>query len=184
MNSVFFILFTVAVATLCAASPESALSSALSGAQKAVELSLSLLSIYAVWLGILKWAEDSGLEQKLSRILKNPVRWLFGKVTDEAGEKLCMNISANLLGMGGVATPMGIAAAKELDGQGNEYAMNVLFVLASSSLQLLPTSVMALRAEAGSASSGDIILPTLIVSLACAALSCAAVKLIYRKKKL
>ena len=94
-----------------------------------------------------------------------------------------MNLSANLLGMGGVATPMGISAAREMDKEGNIYAMNVLFVLAATSIQLLPTSVIALRTETGSVSAEDIILPTLIATAFSTVLAVLAVKLIYRRKK-
>jgi len=104
-------------------------------------------------------------------------------VSKKAEGFISMNLSANLLGMGGVATPMGIAAAKELDETGDVYAMNMLFAIAATSVQLLPTSVISLRAEAGSSSPGDIILPTLIATAISTALAAVGVKIIAGRKK-
>ncbi len=162
MNGIFFTVFTLSVVTLIFKNPESALSAMLNGGERALELTLTMVSIYAVWLGILKIAENCGLTTSLARALKKPIKLLFGKVTPKAEEYIAMNLSANLLGMGGVATPMGIQAATELDRENNVFATNMLFVLAATSIQLLPTSVIALRAQAGSSSPGDIIIPTLI----------------------
>ena len=164
MNGIFFTVFTLSVTVLIFKNPEGALSSMLNGGERALELTLTMVSVYAVWLGILKIAEDCGLTTSLARALKKPIRLLFGNVSPKAEEYIAMNLSANLLGMGGVATPMGIQAATELDKSGNTFASNMLFVLAATSIQLLPTSVIALRAQAGSSSPGDIIIPTLIAT--------------------
>lgn len=183
MNGVFFTVSVLSIAILAATCPDIALTAMLSGGRKACELSVTMLAVYALWLGVLKVAEDSGITSALARLLKRPVRLIFGKVSDRACEHISINLSANLLGMGGVATPMGIRAAEQLDRDGNYYASCMLFVLASTSIQLLPTSVIALRAEAGSASPGDVILPSLIATTFSTALACACVHLLCKGKR-
>lgn len=183
MNGIFFVIFLLSSAVLLVTSPDGILSSMLAGGQKAIELTVTMTAVYAVWLGILRVAEECGVTAKLAKILKKPVLLIFGKVSDKACEHISMNLSANLLGMGGVATPMGIAAAKELDSADNRYAMGMLLVIASTSIQLLPTSVITLRAEAGSASPGDIILPTVIATAFSTVFGCICFHLAFRRKR-
>lgn len=183
MNGIFFITIILSVAALLFFSPEGVLAAMLSGGERAFSLTVTMVAVYAVWLGILSVAESSGVTAGLARILKKPVRLLFGKTTDKAEEYIAMNLSANLLGMGGVATPMGIAAAEELDKNNCVYAMNMLFVLAATSIQLLPTTVISLRGEAGSASAGDIILPSLIATLFSTITGVVSLMLFARKKQ-
>lgn len=183
MNSVFFVIFTLSVAILTIISPSEVLTSSLAGAEKAVNLSVSLAAVYAVWMGITKMAEQSGVNDFLAKAMQKPVRFLFGNVGEKAGKYAAMNISANLLGMGGIATPMGITAASEMNKTGNEYAMNMLFVLAATGIQLLPSNVIALREKAGSVSPSDIILPTFISTVLSTGIALAVTGLIFRKKR-
>ena len=183
MNTIFFVVFTLSVSILTFVCPSKVLSSALSGTEKAVTLSISLTAVYALWLGIMKLAEKTGVNDFLAKVMKRPVRCLFGNIGKEAEKYAAMNISANLLGMGGVATPMGILAAKEMDKRGDEYAMSILFTLAATSIQLLPSNVIALRETAGSTSASDIILPTLITTVVSTFAAVLTVSLIFRKKK-
>ena len=73
-----------------------------------------------------------------------------------------MNLSCNLLGIGGAATPYAVKAIGELEKEKNGYAQKLLFVINATSIQILPTTVIALRASAGSVSPSDIFLPSLI----------------------
>jgi len=147
--------------------PNAVLPSMLTSGKNAIELCLTLLAVYAVWMGLLQIMEDSGLNKKLSKVLKPATDKLFGKLDPKTNEYVCMNISANMLGMGGAATPMGIKAMQSMDdGSGTAtYAMIMFFVLNATSLQLLPTTVIGLRAAAGSADSTNIVLPSLIVTI-------------------
>ncbi len=80
-------------------------------------------------------------------------------------QAISMNLSVNLLGISGAATPYGIQAANLLDKTDNaEYASAMLFVLNATSLQLIPTSIIAVRVALGSASPNDIVLPTLLAT--------------------
>ena len=73
-----------------------------------------------------------------------------------------MNLSSNLIGLGGAATPFAVKAIVELEKEKNSYAQKLLFVINATSIQILPTTVIALRAGAGSAAAADIFLPSLI----------------------
>lgn len=137
----------------------------LSGAEKAAVLSLSLLAVYCVWLGFFKVLEKSGLAGKLSNAVFPLAKKLFRSDDREAVYLASCNLSANLLGLPGAPTPLGIQAVKKFCEAKNRYAADMLFVLNATSLQLLPTTVIALRLSAGSSSAADILLPTLLATL-------------------
>jgi spore maturation protein A len=110
--------------------------------------------------------EDSGVTRAISKLLKPLAKKLFLVQDDETLTAVSMNLSANCLGLAGVATPYGIKAAKLLDKQPNaEYASAMLFVLNATSLQLLPTSIVAVRVGRKSGAPTDIILPTIFATL-------------------
>ena len=139
----------------------------LEASENSLKLCLSLCAIYSVWLGILQVMEDSGINKKLSKLLSPITRKIFGKVDDETNALLCMNISCNILGMGGAATPLGMKAMHNLD-DGTGIAnrpMIMLIIFASTSMQILPTTVIGLRITAGSANASNIILPTIIAAI-------------------
>ena len=138
----------------------------LMGGNKAIELSLKLWGIYTLWLGILKIVEDTGLDKKLSKLLSPIIRVLFGKVDDYTKSQIAINITSNLLGMGNASTPSGMNAISGFD-KGSKYAtsaMIMVIILNSTSLQLIPTTVVSLRAMAGSNTASDIIIPTFIAT--------------------
>lgn len=159
--------------------PENALTSMLGASTEAFKLSIDLCAVYAVWLGMLEIVEESGLSEKLARALRPLIRFMF-KINDKEAEKLiALNMSANMLGLGNAATPMGIKAMKRLDdGSGiATHAVIMLIVLNATSIQLLPSTIIGLRANAGSTSPADIILPTLISTLCTFVLGIMLVKL-------
>lgn len=175
MNVIFtaiFIASMVAIAIFC---PDKLLSTLLGGAENAVKMSLTLFCIYAVWTGISKLAERSGLSKGIARGLKPVSRKIFRTDSDIANESLAMNISCNLLGLGGAATPYAVKAIGELEKEKNSFAQKLLFVINATSIQILPTTVIALRASADSAAPADIFFPSLI----CTAISTAVAVLLY-----
>jgi spore maturation protein A len=156
---------------------------AMEGAGGAVQLFVKLLAVYTLWCGILEIVADSGLAEKFARALRHPLRWLYPSVPAEspAMRHIAMNMAANMLGVGNAATPAGLEAIKEMKAASHSGGaatddMCMLLVINCSSIQLLPTTVIALRQAAGSASPGDIILPSLIASVAAAAFGIAAAK--------
>lgn len=184
MNTVFFVIFTASAAVLLAINPDEFLPAVLSGAGNAATLCVSLLASYAAWLGVMNLWEKSGVTRGISKLLRPIVGKLFKVEKEETKYAISMNLSANILGLGAAATPYGIKAAKLIELEKNaDYASSVLFVLNATSLQLIPASVIAMRASLASAAPADVILPTLLTTAFSALLGAGLVKLFVRKKK-
>ena len=166
MNALFGIIFLLCTFLLLCIAPDKFLPSMLDGASKAATLCVSLIATYSVWMGLMRLWEDSGVASGVSKLLKPPLRKLLQTDDEAALSAACMNVSVNLLGISGAATPYGIQAAKLLDKTENaEYSSAMFFVLNAGSLQILPSSLVAVRVAMGSASPMDILLPTFLVSL-------------------
>ena len=139
------------------------------GAAKAVTVCLEIAGIMMLWSGLMNIASESGLIEKFSKIIQPVYRLFFKKISEKsvAGKNILMNITANILGLGNAATPFGLKAMEELgkeaDGRATD-EMIVFLVLNTASIQLLPTTLIAMRAEAGSAAASEIIVPVWIVS--------------------
>jgi len=141
---------------------------AFDGAKSGVTISFGLISIMVFWLGMMKIAEQAGLLEKLSRMLYPVVRWLFPDVPKNhpALGYIMSNLSANLFGLGNAATPMGIKAMQELqsinpDKHTATPAMCTLLALNTSSITLVPTTLIAIRMNYNSANPAEIIGTTL-----------------------
>lgn len=169
---------------LCSA-PDVFLLSLLDGASKSAALCISHLATYSVWMGLMKVWEDSGVAHGLSRLLKPIAKHLLKTDDSEAIESACMTFSANMLGISGAATPYGVKTARLLDKTQNaEYSSAMFFVLNAASLQILPSSLVAVRLSMGSAAPNDIIIPTLIVGAFSCLLSATLTRLfLYDKPK-
>ena len=162
---------------------------AFEGAKSAVFTVLSFAGVMCFWTGIMKIAEKSGLSQKIEKLLRPIINFLFPNSGDEAKKYIAMNMSANLLGMGNAATPMGIKAMSYLDRENTNplYAsdnMCMLVVLNTTSIQLIPTTIIALRVAASSADPFSIILPIWISSLTAVLSAVSLAKLYFGRKKL
>lgn len=165
MNIVFLCLFIACAVCLLFCNPEGFLAALLDGTSKSATLCVALLASYTVWLGLMQVWEDSGVTKKVSRIVKPLSRRLFRTDDNEALTAISMNLSANMLGIGGAATPYGIRAANLLDKTKNaDYASCMLFVVNATSVQLIPTAVIGIRVALGSANPADIVLPTFLAS--------------------
>lgn len=142
------------------------------GIKKAFELIITLTPIMCFWSGIMEVADDCGITKIISRILSPVTSLLFGKEyrKTEAMHLISMNMSANLLGMGNAATPLGLEAMRALDKtnptpEKASRAMCMFIVINTASIQLIPSSVIALRSMYGSHSPSDILIPTIITTL-------------------
>lgn len=178
MNKIWFVMVVGSICFLLWSNPSSVLNSMIDASGEAFSLCIELCAVYAVWLGVLELVEASGLSEKLAKLLHPLIKKLF-KIDDKETEKMiALNMSANILGLGNAATPMGINAIKRLDdGSGvATNAMIMLIVLNATSLQLLPSTVIGLRSSAGSASPSDIILPTIIATFCTCLLGICLVK--------
>lgn len=184
MNIFWTIMMLSSILVLLVTNPSAVLSEMIGASADALKLCIELCAIYAVWLGIMELVEASGLAEKLARLLRPLIKKIF-KVEDKETQKaIALNMSANMLGLGNAATPMGIKAMQALDdksGRAN-FAMIMLVVVNATSIQLLPTTIIGLRQSAGSANPADIILPTLLVTACTTILGITLVHLIDRLK--
>lgn len=183
MNIIFGILFVVCTFLLLCVSPENFLTAMLDGAGKSATLCVSLIATYAVWMGLMKVWEDSGVARGISKILKPVVKKILKTEDEDALSAVCMNFSVNMLGISGAGTPYGIKAVKLLDKTENaEYSSALFFVLNATSLQILPSSLVAVRVSMQSANPTDIILPTFLATLFSSALGVGLTMLFIRPK--
>ncbi|WP_456274179.1 nucleoside recognition domain-containing protein [Bacillus sp. AK031] len=140
-------------------------------ANEAVTLCIGLVSILVFWLGIMRIAQDSGLLDKLAWLFRPIVKRLFPEVPADhpAMGYILSNMMANMFGLGNAATPLGIKAMeqlKELNG-GRDYAsrsMITFLAINTSSLTIIPTTVIAIRMNYDSASPTEIVGPTLVAT--------------------
>lgn len=184
MNILFVLLFAVCGVCILVKAPDLFLATLLEGGSKAAAICVALLSSYAVWMGLIRIWEDCGVAKKVARCIKPLAKRLLLTTNEEALEAVSMNLSVNLLGISGAATPYGVKAAGLLDKTENaEYASAVFFVLNATSLQLLPTSMVALRTSLQSACPTDIILPTLITTVFSTLLGVGLCALFLRPKR-
>lgn len=165
------------------------INAAFEGAKSAVFTVLSFAGVMCFWTGIMKIAEKSGLSKKIEKLLRPIISFLFPNAGTEAKKYISINMSANLLGMGNAATPMGIKAMQCLDKENKRplYAsdnMCMLVILNTTSLQLIPTTIIALRVAANSAKPFSIILPIWISSLTAVIVAVTLAKLYFRRKQL
>jgi spore maturation protein SpmA len=148
---------------------------ALDGAKTAVTIALGLIGIMALWLGVMRLAERAGLVQRLAYGLRPLMQRLFPDVPADhpAMGSMLMNMAANMLGLGNAATPLGLRAMRDLESLNPRpgiasNAMCTFLAINTSSVQLVPTTAIAILAAAGSAR------PTVIVGTALFATLCAA----------
>lgn len=162
---------------------------AIEGTGQAVTLSLSLCGMICLWSGVMELMSRSGLSQKLSRLLHPLLLRLFPTAArdTETLDALSVNVSANLLGLGNAATPAGITAAKGLKRlSGKSSASNelcLLVVMNTASIQLLPTTVAALRASFGAEAPFDILPAVWLSSLLSVSAGITASRLFQRFSK-
>ena len=136
---------------------------AFSSAGRAVELSIGLLGIICLWSGLMNIAEKSGLIKVVAWLTKPILRLLFPQIAknNRALGAIVMNLAANFLGLGNAATPLGIRAMNELQKVNGKSdiasdSMCMFLVLNTSAIQLIPTTVIALRINAGSTAPSEI----------------------------
>ena len=158
---------------------------AVEGAQAAVELCVSIAGMLCLWTGVMEIMRRSGLAEGLSRLLRPVLSLLFPQVSGDRGvmDSISANVSANLLGLGNAATPLGIEAVRRMErkspGTASD-AMCMLVVCNTASIQLIPTTVASVRAAAGSSSPFDILPAVWLASALSVGVGIAACKLFAR----
>ena len=168
MNGVFcgMILLGV-IAAACGGRLSAAQAALLSGGSEAITFCLSMAGAYAFFGGLLGVLRESGAAAALAGWLRGPLLRLFPFEPGEekALDDICVNLAADMLGMGGASTPAGLRAMRTMAEAGQpgraSDGMLLFLTLNMCCVQALPTTMIALRAQAGSASPADIFLPTL-----------------------
>ncbi|MBR4270660.1 MAG: spore maturation protein [Clostridia bacterium] len=187
MQKLWLVLVIPSLIFMIINSPQNSILALTQAGSDGVSLIIKLAGIYSIWLGFLALIEKSGLDNKIASFLSPIVDKLFKNTSKEAKKYISLNISANMLGMGNAGTPIGLKAMKELnkDHKSNiaSLPMIMLVVLNATSLQLLPTTIISLREVAGSLSSTDIILPSIIATTVSTLLGIVLVKLCHKWKK-
>jgi spore maturation protein A len=154
------------------------------GASSAVSTLISFAGAMCFWTGIMKVAEKSGVSAVIRKIISPLVNRLFPSCSDKAKHYISMNMTANFLGMGNAATPMGMMAAQELDSENDNplvpsAAMCMLVVINTTSFQLMPSTIIALRAAAGSLAPASVIVPIWLASAFALTVGVFAVKIMF-----
>lgn len=158
---------------------------ALEGARAAVELCISLAGVLCLWSGFMELLKQCGLERKLAALFRPLMRRLLPQASRDAETMAAVsgNLSANLLGLGNAATPLGIRAARRMalgaEGRATDELCR-LVVLNTASVQLLPTTVAAVRAGCGAAAPFDILPAVWVSSILSVSVGLLAARLLER----
>ena len=190
LGMIWMVLVVTAVIAAALEGNLGALSPAvMEGASSAIRLALSLAGALCLWSALAKLMEKAGALRGLARVMRPVFRRLFPQASrdETAMGYLCANVSANLLGLGNAATPMGIAAVKRMQELAHTRTatdeMCRLIVLNTASIQLLPTTVAALRASAGAARPFAILPAVWLTSLGSVTVGLLAVRLFARWRR-
>ena len=153
--------------------------------ENAVNLTLTLAGTTCLWCGIMEVASKTQIIDKLSKFLKPIVQRLFCGLDRKSSDNITMNIIANVLGLGNAATPLGLKAMKELQKENSNKEelsdnMMMLIVLNTASLQLIPTTIIAIRSSLGSGEPTKIIVPVWITTVCAAVVGIIFTKIIIK----
>ena len=186
MTVIFLVMMISSCIWLLFQNPDAILSTSLNAINESLLLAVTLAGIYIFWMAIAEIATRSGLIGKIAKFLQRPIKFLFGKQTAEVNSCIATNIAANLIGASGAATPAAISAIEQMATPEQTKAsppMIMLFILAATSLQIIPTTIIGILQANGSVNPARIILPTLIVSSCSTVLGIILVKIFCRQKK-
>lgn len=159
-------------------------------AEEAVELSITFIGTICLWNGIMEIVKNTSLMGKLTKTLKPFMKVVFPNLKNDSNEskEISMNIIANMLGLGNAATPLGLKAMKSLqekninkDTLSDEMAMFI--VLNTASMQLIPTTVIAIRTSLNSSDASQIIFPILVATTCSSIVGIISTKCIVKKFK-
>ena len=173
LSFVFVFMIVVSIACSLVLGRTAELSqSMMDGASQAVELLIMMSGMMCLWSGVMEVAKECKLTEKLSKLFSPVLKLVFPELDKEsrAFELISMNVSANLLGLGNAATPLGLSAMKELKGDSDSDvatdSMITFVVMNTASIQLLPTTIGTMRSALGSKAPFDIIFCVWISSVA------------------
>jgi spore maturation protein A len=166
-------------------------SAAIDAVGLAVKIAIGLIGVMALWLGIMKVAEEAGMIRIIAKIVRPITKRLFPSIPSDhpAIGAMIMNIAANMLGLSNAATPLGLKAMEELDkinpkkGQASDDMITFL-VINTSAITIVPATAIAIRASLGSANPQMIVIPSIIAASVATIVGVTTAKLIqYFQKK-
>ena len=156
----------------------------------AINLSINLLGTMCLWSGIMKIAENSSVIEKLTKILKPIINFLFPemKKNKKVQKEISMNMIANIMGLGNAATPLGLKAMKTMQEENAKKdtltnSMAMFIVLNTASIQIIPTTVIAIRNSLGSTNPTSIVFPVWIATICAAIAGITATKIFIKLGK-
>ena len=183
----FFLIFFGILVGLVSGNGEVISKAIINSSGSTVNLIIELTGIMCFWCGVMKVAENSGLTEKISKLLKPILKRVFKEAAKD--EKtlgaIVMNLTANMMGLSNAATPFGIKAMEEMD-KLNKYKetasndMALFLVLNATCIQLIPSTIISIRAACNSANPGIIILPTVISTATAAIVGVICCKILQR----
>ena len=141
-----------------------------SSLENAVSLSMTLIGTMCLWCGLMEIIKNTSIMAKLTKVLRPILRWLFPDANEKAMENISINTISNILGLGNAATPAGIKAMQDLQDSNKDKkklsdSMMMLIVLNTTSLQIIPTTVIAIRTSLKSTNPSNIIIPIWISTI-------------------
>ena len=156
--------------------------------ESAVNLTLTLLGTTCLWSGIMEIASKTQIIEYLSKILRPFIKRVFSGINEKSSNNIIMNIIANVLGLGNAATPLGLKAMNELQKENKNKEelsdnMMMLIVLNTASLQIIPTTIIAIRSSLGSDKPTKIIVPVWISTICAAIVGITFTKIIIKATK-
>lgn len=152
-----------------------------------VEFIIKLVGLMCIWCGVMKIAEKSGLTDKLAKLLRPLLKIIFKEAAkdEKAMGAIVMNLTANMMGLSNAATPFGIKAMEEMDRLNTDKGtasndMALFLVLNAACIQLVPTTVISIRAASGSSNPGAIIIPAILATATAAVMGVIFAKILQR----
>lgn len=191
MNKIWSGMIIISITlSICSGNLQELISSLMTSTQSTIETVLDMLGMICMWSGFMKIAENTGIVKSISKKVTPLVTFLFPELPkdNEAMGHIAMNMTANILGLGNIATPLGLKAMEKLEMYNENKkrlsnSMMMFIILNTASIQIIPTSVIALRSTYNSVNPADVVLPIIIASFGSVVAGIILVKISCRRKK-
>lgn len=165
-------------------------SSIFKSTEDAINLTLSLLGTICLWNGVMQVASKTSVIDRLMKLLNPIIKILFPEIknNEKIKKEISMNMVANILGLGNAATPLGLKAMKSMQKENNKKdvlsdSMMMFIVINTASIQIIPTTVIAIRNSLGSSNPTSVVFPTWIATICVAVAAILATKVIIKVTK-
>ena len=182
-----FIIISYIYAIFCG-KVEAINNSVFESCESAVKLSITFLGTMCLWSGIMQIAKTTTLVDKLTKFLQPVMKFLFPEIPQNSNihKEISMNMVANILGLGNAATPLGLKAMKSMQEQNPKKdqltnSMAMFIIVNTASIQLIPTTVIAIRNSLGSTNPTSIIIPVWIATISAAVAGITTAKILMKK---